>query len=89
MRAELGASAHVADLTDPAQVRRLADEAGPVDVLVCNAGMAQTGAAVVERSFLELDRASMGERAGAHALDRVPDRAGLRARHGPAATGGS
>jgi 3-oxoacyl-[acyl-carrier protein] reductase len=55
---ELGATAHVADLTDPAQVRRLADEAGPVDVLVCNAGMAQTGAAVVDRPFLELDHAA-------------------------------
>jgi 3-oxoacyl-[acyl-carrier protein] reductase len=55
---ELGATAHVADLTDPAQVARLAAEAGAVDVLVCNAGMAQTGAGVVEQPFLELEHAA-------------------------------
>jgi 3-oxoacyl-[acyl-carrier protein] reductase len=52
---ELGATGHVADLTDPAQAQRLAAEAGPVDVLVCNAGMAQTGARPIDREFLELD----------------------------------
>lgn len=52
---ELGATAHVADLTDPAQVARLARDAGAVDVLVCNAGMAQTGVGVVDQPFLELD----------------------------------
>jgi 3-oxoacyl-[acyl-carrier protein] reductase len=45
--AELGAMAHIADLTDPAQVATLfaAVEArlGPVEVLVNNAGMVQTG----------------------------------------------
>ncbi len=48
--AELGgAFAHVADLTDPEQASGLVAAAraanGPVDVLVNNAGMAQTGAA--------------------------------------------
>jgi 3-oxoacyl-[acyl-carrier protein] reductase len=45
--AELGCFAHIADLTDPAQVADLfaAVEAalGPVDILVNNAGMVQTG----------------------------------------------
>jgi 3-oxoacyl-[acyl-carrier protein] reductase len=52
-----GATAHVADLTDPAAAQRLAREAGPVEVLVCNAGMAQIGTESVERQFLELDPA--------------------------------
>jgi len=52
---ELGATGHVADLTDPAQAQLLAAEAGPLDVLVCNAGMARTGAALVDRPFLELE----------------------------------
>jgi 3-oxoacyl-[acyl-carrier protein] reductase len=55
---ELGATAHVADLTDPAQAGRLAAEAGAVDVLVCNAGMAQTGHGLVEAPFLALDPAA-------------------------------
>ena len=50
----LGGDGHIADLTDPAQVARLAQAAGAVDVLVCNAGMAQTGAALVDSPFLEL-----------------------------------
>jgi 3-oxoacyl-[acyl-carrier protein] reductase len=53
--AELGGTGHVADLTDPAQAQLLAAEAGPLDVLVCNAGMARTGAAMVDRPFLELE----------------------------------
>jgi 3-oxoacyl-[acyl-carrier protein] reductase len=52
---ELGATGHVADLTDPAQAERLAAEAGAVDVLVCNAGMAQSGRALVDAAFLSLD----------------------------------
>ena len=45
--AELGGIGHVADLTDPAQVRGLFSTVeaalGPVDILVNNAGMVQTG----------------------------------------------
>lgn len=47
--AELGAgvTAHIADLTDPAQVTRLMAEIdathGPIEILVNNAGMVQTG----------------------------------------------
>lgn len=47
--AELGAgvTAHLADLTDPAQVTRLVAEVeaahGPIDILINNAGMVQTG----------------------------------------------
>lgn len=45
--AELGAMAHIADLTDPAQVAGLfaavESRLGPVEVLVNNAGMVQTG----------------------------------------------
>ena len=45
--AELSAMSHVADLTDPAQVGDLfaaiGDRLGPVEVLVNNAGMVQTG----------------------------------------------
>ncbi len=55
---ELGATGLVADLTDPAEAARLAGEAGAVDVLVCNAGMAQSGAEVVEAPFVALDPAA-------------------------------
>lgn len=49
---EIGALSHVADLTEPEQVARLfaAVEAalGPVEILVNNAGMVQTGKAAAE-----------------------------------------
>lgn len=45
--AELGCMAHIADLTDPAQVAALfaavAGALGPVDILINNAGMVQSG----------------------------------------------
>ena len=41
--AELGAPAIQADVTDPDQVSALFAAAGPVDLLVCNAGVAQYG----------------------------------------------
>jgi short-subunit dehydrogenase len=40
----LGARAIVADLTDPADVERLVDDAGPIDLLVANAGLSSDGA---------------------------------------------
>jgi 3-oxoacyl-[acyl-carrier protein] reductase len=56
--AELGALGVVADLTDPDAVRELVREVeerlGPVDVLVNNAGMVQTGRAAEDRPFTEL-----------------------------------
>jgi 3-oxoacyl-[acyl-carrier protein] reductase len=52
---ELGSRGLVADLTDPAQVERAAGEAGVLDVLVCNAGMAQSGLGIVEAPFVALD----------------------------------
>jgi 3-oxoacyl-[acyl-carrier protein] reductase len=56
--AELGGSAHIADLTDPGQVERLAAAVGPVEVLVCNAGMAQSGRDLVDAPFVALDAAA-------------------------------
>jgi 3-oxoacyl-[acyl-carrier protein] reductase len=55
---ELGGTGHVADLTDPEQVEGLATAVGPVDVLVCNAGMAQTGRELVDLPFVALDPAA-------------------------------
>lgn len=52
--AELGATGRVADLTDRRQVAELAAAAGPVDLLVNNAGMAQTGREGTGGAFLEL-----------------------------------
>ena len=44
---EIGAMGHVADLTDPAQATGLfaaiTEKLGPVDILINNAGMVQTG----------------------------------------------
>ena len=48
-------TAHVADLTEPAEVARLADAAGVVTVLVNNAGMGSVGAPAEQVSFLDLD----------------------------------
>lgn len=48
-------TAHVADLTEPAQVARLLDEVGAVDILVNNAGMGSVGAPAEQVSFLDLD----------------------------------
>jgi 3-oxoacyl-[acyl-carrier protein] reductase len=56
--AELGGTGHVADLIDPAQVERLADAVGAIEVLVANAGMAQTGQGLVDAPFLALDAAA-------------------------------
>lgn len=55
---ELGATGLVADLTHPVEAERLAAEAGAVDVLVCNAGMAQSGVGLVEAPFVALDPAA-------------------------------
>ena len=43
LAAELGVPALEADVTDPAQVTALFDAVGPLDLLVCNAGVAQYG----------------------------------------------
>ena len=43
LAAELGVQAIRADVTDPEQVKALFDAVGPVDLLVCNAGVAQYG----------------------------------------------
>lgn len=40
---ELNARLFCADVADPSQARALADFAGPVELLVCNAGLAQYG----------------------------------------------
>lgn len=59
LRAEgFDVTAHVADLTEPAQVDRLLDETGPVDVLVNNAGMGSIAEPAEQRSFLDLDPAA-------------------------------
>jgi 3-oxoacyl-[acyl-carrier protein] reductase len=52
--AELGGRGVVADLTVWADAARLVEEAGPVDVLVNNAGMVQTGVSAPDRLFTEL-----------------------------------
>ena len=71
-RRRCGGTGHVADLTDPAQAERLAAEAGDVDVLVCNAGMVQTGGELHDAPLLATLAGGMGGGARPHALDRVP-----------------
>ncbi len=50
-------TAHVADLTEPDQVDRLAKSVGPVDVLVNNAGMGTVNALALQKPFLDLTHA--------------------------------
>jgi 3-oxoacyl-[acyl-carrier protein] reductase len=52
--AELGVRGVIADLTVWDDAARLIEEAGPVDVLVNNAGMVQTGVSAPDRLFTEL-----------------------------------
>jgi 3-oxoacyl-[acyl-carrier protein] reductase len=52
--AELGVRGVVADLTSMEDATRLVEAAGPVDVLVNNAGMVQTGVSSPDRLFTEL-----------------------------------
>lgn len=56
LAAELGGRALAADLADPAEVERLAAEAGPVDVLVANAALPASGL-LADYSVEEIDRA--------------------------------
>jgi 3-oxoacyl-[acyl-carrier protein] reductase len=55
--AELGVRGVVADLTSWEDAQRLVAEAGPVDVLVNNAGMVQSGVESPDRLFTELSPA--------------------------------
>ena len=59
---ELGCTGFIADLTDPAQVASLfaTVEAalGPVEILVNNAGMVQTGKAIEDARLAEIDDAA-------------------------------
>ena len=52
--AELGGRGVVADLTSWDDASRLVSEAGPIDVLVNNAGMVQTGVSAPDKLFTEL-----------------------------------
>ena len=60
LAADLGGTAHPADLADPAQVATLInhveDEAGPVHVLVNNAGIAPTSGAIQNWTREELEQ---------------------------------
>ena len=60
LAADLGGTAHPTDLADPAQVgtliNRVEDEAGPVDVLVNNAGVAPTSGAVHDWTREEIEQ---------------------------------
>ncbi|MEO8244782.1 MAG: SDR family oxidoreductase [bacterium] len=48
-------SAHIGDLTDPAQVARVVAEVGAVDILVNNAGMGAISETLGQGTFLEMD----------------------------------
>ncbi|MES2967592.1 MAG: SDR family NAD(P)-dependent oxidoreductase [Pseudomonadota bacterium] len=48
-------TAHIADLTEPAQVQRLFQAIGPVDVLVNNAGMGTVASPAETVAFLDID----------------------------------
>ena len=52
----------VADLTSWEDAERLVSEAGPLDVLVNNAGMVQTGVEAPDRLFTELTEAEWDAR---------------------------
>ena len=58
---ELGCMAHIADLTDPAQVAGLfaaiTAQLGPVEILVNNAGMVQTGKRIKRNQLADLSDA--------------------------------
>src|SRR4030095_3333254 len=60
LAADLGGTAHPADLADPTQVATLInhveDEAGPIDVLVNNAGVAPTTRAINDWAREELEQ---------------------------------
>ena len=60
LAAELGGTAHAADLSEPAQVAdlvaRIESVAGPVDVLVNNAGVAPTSGALPDWTPAELEQ---------------------------------
>ncbi|MDV9174148.1 SDR family NAD(P)-dependent oxidoreductase [Streptomyces sp. W16] len=56
LAAEIGATTIAADLSVPADVTRLLDEAGPVDILISNAGLSAVGQ-VVDFSEEEITRA--------------------------------
>ena len=59
---ELGCTGFIADLTDPAQVASLfatvEASLGPVEILVNNAGMVQTGKAIEDARLAEIDDAA-------------------------------
>lgn len=50
-------TSHVADLTKAEEVARLRELAGPVDILINNAGMGSTAVPAVQRTFLALSEA--------------------------------
>ena len=56
LAARTGARVLASDLADPAQVERLIEEAGPIDVLVANAAV-PAGGAIFEHSVADVDAA--------------------------------